>query len=77
MNQLFNLFNGGNSNIFQGTPFGNMMNFMNQLNQFRSTFNGNPQQAVQELLNSGKISQNDYNQAVQKANQIMHMMNIK
>ncbi len=42
--------------------------------QFRQTFTGNPQQQVQQLLNSGRITQAQYNQAVQTAQQMMKMM---
>lgn len=48
-------------------PFGNMMNMMQQFNQFRSTFQGNPQQKVQELLSSGQMSQQQFNQLSQMA----------
>lgn len=62
-NPLFNLF-GGNQ----------MMNpMMQQIRQFASTLKGNPQQQVQQMLNSGRISQEQYNHAVQTANQIMRM----
>lgn len=47
--------------------FGNMMNMMQQFNQFRSTFQGNPQQKVQELLNSGQMTQQQFNQLSQMA----------
>lgn len=52
----------------------NMANFMNQLQQFRRTFQGDPRQQIQQMLNSGKITQAQYNQAVQQANQMMQMM---
>lgn len=42
--------------------------------QFQQMFRGNPQQQVQQLLNSGKVSQAQYNQAVQMANQLQHMI---
>lgn len=58
----------------QGTPFGNMMNFMKQLNQLQQTFSGNPQQTVQQLLQSGKVSQDTYNQKYQLAQQIYSML---
>lgn len=45
-----------------------------QLNEFSKTIKGNPQEQVQQLLNSGKVTQVQYNQAVQKANTIKHMM---
>ena len=49
-------------------------NFIQRFNQFRQSFTGNPQQMVQQLMNSGKISQERYNQAVQMANQLMRNM---
>ena len=45
--------------------------------QFRSTFNGTPRDAeaqVQKLLNSGMVSQEKYNQAVQMAQQLQQML---
>lgn len=52
----------------------NMTAFMNQLQQFRRTFQGDPRQQIQQMLNSGKITQAQYNQAVQQANQMVQMM---
>lgn len=48
--------------------------FVSQFNQFKKTFNGNPQQIVQQMLNSGRITQDQLNQAMQKANQLMKLM---
>jgi len=48
-------------------------NIMQRFQQFQRMFKGNPQQQVQQLLNSGKVSQSQYNQAVQMANQFMKM----
>lgn len=45
--------------------------------QFQQTFKGNPQQQVQQLLNTGRISQSQYNQAVQMAQQFQKMIGIK
>lgn len=61
-----------NNQLFQ--RFGGPQNFMNQFNQFRQTFNGqqNPQQMVQQLLNSGRMTQEQFNQLSQMANQIMN-----
>ena len=42
--------------------------------QFQQMFRGNPQQQVQQLLNTGRISQSQYNQAVQMANQLSQML---
>lgn len=71
MNPLFNILNGGMQ------PQNPMMNMMTQLNQFRQTFQGNPKQQVQQLLNSGRMSQEQFNQLSQMATQIQNMMNNK
>ena len=71
MNPLYNLLNGGNQ--APNNPLSNMMDFMNRFNQFRQMFNGNAQQQVQQMLNSGQITQEQYNQAAQMANQIQQM----
>lgn len=52
----------------------NMQAILQQFQQFKSTFQGDPRQQVQSLLNSGKVSQTQYNQAVQMANQLAKMM---
>lgn len=48
-----------------------------RFNQFRQQFSGDPRQQVQQLLNSGRITQSQYNAAVQKANQLAQMMGIR
>jgi len=60
-NPLYGMYNNQQPNIIQ------------QFNQFRQTFQGNPRQQVQQLLNSGRVSQEQYNRAVQMANQMMKM----
>lgn len=67
-NSIFNAL-GGNQ-----VPNG-MQNFAKMFNQFKSTFQGNPQEEVQKLLNSGRISQEQFNQYAQQATQIQKMMN--
>ena len=59
--------------------FGNQqMNPMVQrFQQFRQMFRGDPKQQIQQMLNSGKVSQEQYNQAVQTAQQIARMMGMK
>ena len=73
-NQLFDML-GGNSQHLR--PCSNMQNLVNQLNQFRSGLQVDPKQQVQELLNSGKMSQTQYNQLSQMATQIQKMLNGK
>lgn len=48
-----------------------------RFNQFRQNFKGDPQQQVQQLLNSGRITQQQYNQAVQMANAFQKMLGMK
>ena len=49
--------------------------FINEVKNFQKTFNGNPKQEVQKMLNSGAMSQAQFNQYAQMANQIMQLMN--
>ena len=62
------------SDLFEQMGGGfNPTNFMSQLNQLKSK-GGDPNQMIQELLNSGKVSQDQLNSAVGKAQQIMQML---
>lgn len=61
-NPLFNQFNQPNNEISA---------FVNQVKQFKNTFNGNPQQEVEKLLKSGQMTQQQFNQFAQVANQLM------
>lgn len=63
MNPLFNQMNQQNVNPL-----------LSKLNELKRTFNGDPNQYIQQLLNSGKVTQQQYNNAVQMANQIMRNM---
>lgn len=64
-NPLYNQFGGNQNNILQ------------RFNQFRNSFRGDPKEQIQQMLNSGKITQEQYNQAVQKANMLKNMLGIK
>lgn len=70
-NQLFNML-GGNANL--PAPFNNMQDMIGKLNEFRQSFQGDAKQQVQQLLNSGRMSQNQYNQLSQIATQIQNML---
>lgn len=50
------------------------MNIVQQFMQFKKNFKGNPQQQIQQMLNSGKVSQAQYNAAVQKAQMLQKML---
>ena len=52
----------------------NFFNIMQRFQQFQQQFRGNPQQQIQQMLNSGKVSQAQYNNAVQMAQQFQRML---
>lgn len=62
MNQLFHQLNQGNNDL------------VSRFNQFRQNFKGDPQAQIQQMLNSGKITQDQYNKAVQQAQQLGKLM---
>ncbi len=62
-NPLFSMLNKNGAN-----PIGD---FMTKFNQFKSTINGNPEQIVRNLLATNQMSQEQFNQLSQMANQIM------
>lgn len=49
-------------------------NIIQQFNQFKQNFKGDPRQQIQQMLNSGKVSQAQYNAAVQKAQQLQRLL---
>lgn len=59
-------------------PLYSMMNqpsgILQRFQQFRQMFKGDPQQQVQQMLNSGRVSQEQYNRAVQMAQQLSRMI---
>ena len=57
-------------NDFKPNPMSNMNNFLTQFNQFRNSFSGNPEQQVKQLLQSGRMSQDQFNQLAQTATQL-------
>jgi hypothetical protein len=65
MNQLYQQYKGGSNDLAA------------RFNQFRQSIKGDPQQMIQQMLNSGRITQAQYNAAVQQAQQLGRMLNIK
>lgn len=55
----------------------NMNGLFQRFQQFQQMFKGNANQQIQQMLNSGKINQQMYNQAVQSAQQFQRMLGIK
>ena len=61
-NPLYNMIGNPTNNIFS------------RFQQFKQNFKGDPQQTVQQLLQSGRISQDQYNRAVQMARQFQQFI---
>ena len=69
----------GNPFYNQNSPMQNpnpMMNIVRQFQQFSSNFQGDPRQRVQELLNSGQMSQQQFNYLSNLANQFRNMLSM-
>lgn len=62
-NPFFNALGGGN------TPVGRFQQMMQQFNQFRASFQGDPKAEVEKLLQSGRMSQQQLNQLQEMAKQ--------
>lgn len=56
--------------------FGNMNQMMQRFQQFRQGFQGDPQQQLAQLMQSGKVTQDQLNQAQQMAQQCRSMFNL-
>ena len=55
-----------------GNPMNNMVNMLQRFNQFKQQFqNQDPEKMVQQLLDSGKMSQEQYKQFREMANSIL------
>lgn len=52
----------------------NFSNIIQQAQELRRTMTGNPRQIVQSMLNSGEMSQADFNRLMPMAQQIAAMM---
>lgn len=50
------------------------MSMLMQFLQFAQSYQGDPKQQIQNMLNSGQITQEQYNQAVQTAQQLQTML---
>lgn len=55
-------------------PMGQMQRFMEEFRQFKSSFKGDAREEVQKLLDSGQMSQEQYNQLQQAATQLSMML---
>lgn len=66
LSSLFKMFGQQTNNGFA--------NMISQFQQFKQGFRGDPQQQVQQLLNSGQMTQEQFNKLSQVATQFQQMM---
>lgn len=70
-----NPFNFNPMNPLFQQRFGGFNNFVNEFNNFRQQFGQNaqmsPQQIIQQKLQNGELTQEQFNQVAQMANQMM------
>lgn len=53
---------------------GNIATLVQQFQQFKQTVNGDPRQQVQDLLNSGRMTQDQLNQCTSMAQSLQHIL---
>ena len=61
-NPLFPGNNSFNNSQNYNNPISNLSNLMDSFNNFKMGFTGDPRQKVQELLASGQMTQEQFNQ---------------
>lgn len=66
-----------NNPLFQQMMGSSTNNLMQRVQQLKSSIGGDPMQYIQKLLNSGKVTQGQYNWAVQQAQQIQQFLGRK
>lgn len=74
-NTLFQALGGGTPAM--NSPIGQFANMIQQFNKFRQSFQGDPQQEVMRLLQSGQMSQQQLNQLQQAAQQFQSLLSVK
>lgn len=57
-------------NSFGDNKISNFLSHINEFNNFRNSFQGNPQQEAENLIKSGKMTQQQFQQYAQLANLI-------
>lgn len=72
-NPLFDALGGAGQAQMPGVA-GQFQRMMQQFQQFRTNFQGNPRQEVEKLLQSGKMSQQQLNQLQSTAQQFMQFI---
>ena len=62
------------SNPIYGLLNGQQNNMLAQFQRFKQSFNGDPNQTINQMLQSGKVTQEQVNRATQIANQMKGML---
>ncbi len=60
-----------------GGPMTQLPKLMQLFNSFSSGFRGNPEQIVRQLMSSGRMTQDQFNQLSQAATQFQRMTGVK
>lgn len=68
------ILNNRQPNVQQGQNNAFNPQMIQQFNQFRRTFNGNPQQTVINMLRQGMMTNAQFQQLAQMANQFQNFM---
>ena len=67
-NPLYQLLNGGQQ------PANNPLAMLQRFNEFRQSFTGDPEHMVKQLLQSGRMSQQQYAQLSQMASEFQKLL---
>lgn len=73
-NPLFSALGGAQNTPQLPTRLGNFQQLAQKFNQFRANYQGNPQQEVQRLLQSGQLTQQQLDQVQGLAQQFMQLL---
>lgn len=60
--------------MFNGNPMMQFQQMMNQFQQFKQSFQGDPNAEIEKLLQSGRISQQQLNKVQQMAKMFQSLM---
>lgn len=58
----------------QNNPFGNINAMLSQFNDFKKQFQGNPEEQVKSLLQSGQMSQQQFDELSQIAKNFQNIL---
>ena len=72
-NRLYQQLNSQNQQNLANN-FGNLPNMISKFNEFRQNFTGDPKQMVEELLQSGRMTQAQFQQLSQIASQFQKLV---